>query len=103
MLVYFMDGRLPWQGIKADNDKEKSHMIMEHKMAVSPEQLCEGLPKEFSQFVRDVKALQGEEGPPYQKLRDSFRQLAKAEGVEYDNVFDWTVRLFLETEEAKSE
>lgn len=44
LLVYFMKGELPWQGLKAKTKKEKYKKIMEKKIASPPEVLCENLP-----------------------------------------------------------
>ena len=39
-LIYLAKGKLPWQGVKTKNKKEKHKKIMESKLAYSPEQLC---------------------------------------------------------------
>lgn len=44
VLVYFLKGYLPWQGIKANNKQEKYHKIMEKKMTTPVEILCKSLP-----------------------------------------------------------
>ncbi len=44
VLVYFLKGKLPWQGVRANNKAEKYHKIMEKKMATPIEYLCLSLP-----------------------------------------------------------
>lgn len=44
MLIYFLKGRLPWQGLKAATKKAKFDKIMEAKMATSVDALCQGTP-----------------------------------------------------------
>ena len=39
-LIYFLKGRLPWQGIKAKDKKQKYQKIMEMKVNTTLEQLC---------------------------------------------------------------
>ncbi len=45
VLVYFVRGKLPWQGVQAQNKAEKYHKIMEKKMATPVEYLCADLPR----------------------------------------------------------
>jgi casein kinase 1 gamma len=44
MLMYFLRGSLPWQGLKADNLKERYHKIGETKRATPIDDLCKGYP-----------------------------------------------------------
>ncbi len=42
VLMYFLRGELPWQGIKAKTKKEKYSKILEKKIAITPDELCKG-------------------------------------------------------------
>ena len=44
VLVYHVKGKLPWQGVTAQNKAEKYHKIMEKKMSTPVEYLCADLP-----------------------------------------------------------
>ena len=44
VLVYFLLGELPWQGLKAKNMKEKYEKIMEKKISTPIEVLCKNFP-----------------------------------------------------------
>lgn len=46
VLMYFIRGSLPWQGLKANTKKQKYERIMDRKMSTSTEQLCKGYPCE---------------------------------------------------------
>ena len=48
VLIYFMLGSLPWQGLKAQNKKEKYEGIRDKKMDTTIEELCATLPIEFA-------------------------------------------------------
>ena len=61
MLIYFLRGTLPWQGIKATNKKEKYLLIMEKKRSTSIEVLCKGFPSEFRAYFDHVKSLRFED------------------------------------------
>lgn len=96
IMIYFLRGYLPWQGLKAHNRSEKERLIMEKKRALPIEELCMGLPREFAEYFRCIRSVQPRQRPQYAKLRALFRALAQQRGIEFDNVFDWTVRLYLQ-------
>lgn len=50
VLVYFLRGSLPWQGLRAKKS-EKNERVLEKKMEVPVETLCEDLPQEFAESV----------------------------------------------------
>lgn len=58
-------------------------------------ELCTGPPSEFADYMRHVESLSRGEMPEYTMLRRIFRGLASTEVIEYNNVFHWTVRLYL--------
>lgn len=92
ILVYFYHGSLPWGGITAPTLKQKYDSIMEKKMAITIEKLCNGMPDEFATFLRYNRSLHFEEKPDYSYLRGIFRNLFACKGFEEDYVFDWTLR-----------
>ena len=51
VLVYFLRGELPWQGLKAKNMKDKYEKIMEKKISTPIEVLCQGFPIEIQHFI----------------------------------------------------
>lgn len=90
MLVYFLKGRLPWQGLVAETRKRKYERIMERKLATAPAALCAGLPGEFIEYFEYCRALRFADKPSYRHLRALFWQVAQHEGIAYDGVFDWS-------------
>jgi len=44
VLMYYLRGKLPWQGLQARQKKEKYEKIMENKIATPIETLCKGFP-----------------------------------------------------------
>jgi casein kinase 1 gamma len=44
MFMYFLRGSLPWQGLKADNLKERYQKIGDTKRQTPIEELCKGFP-----------------------------------------------------------
>ena len=51
MLIYFLKGKLPWQGLKANDKRVKYGLILETKLKIPIKTLCEGLPDEFAEFL----------------------------------------------------
>ena len=87
MLIYFMKGRLPWQGLKVDNKRINYFKIGQMKKEILPEVLCENLPVEFKDYMKYVRSLKFEETPNYSYLRNLFVQLMKRQGFEEGTCF----------------
>lgn len=88
VLLYFLRGSLPWQGITAAGKNEKYQKIMDRKMGTTVDVLCRGFPSEFITYIDYVKALKFEDRPDYGHLRRLFKELFTRESFEYDYVFD---------------
>ena len=71
--------------------QEKYQKIMESKLALPIEQICVGLPAEFSNYLHYCRSLRFEDKPDYPYLRQVFVDLMQKEGYDYDYVFDWTI------------
>ncbi|CDS40562.1 casein kinase I alpha [Echinococcus multilocularis] len=89
VLMYFSRGSLPWQGLKANNKRQKYERIRDKKIATPPEILCKGFPSEFSTYLNYCRNLRFEETPDYSYLRQLFRVLFIDFGHKMDYVFDW--------------
>ncbi len=89
VMMYFLRGSLPWQGLQAKNRKEKYDKIREKKLATTTEKLCEGFPEEFAKYFNYCKGLKFDEAPNYELLRKILRDLFVAKGFKPDLVFDW--------------
>ena len=104
VLMYFLRGSLPWQGLKAATKKQKYDRIMEKKMTTptevrphaadraDPQFLCRGFSNEFAIYLNYCRSLRFDDKPDYSYLRKLFRDLFVREGFQYDYVFDWSVQ-----------
>ena len=72
VLVYFLKGVLPWQGLKNGNRYTR---IMEKKLQIPTEILCYGLPEELIFYLNYCKSLRFEDRPDYDYLRGLFIKL----------------------------
>lgn len=89
ILIYFLKGCFPWQGINAPNKQEKYQKIFESKITILPEILCEGLPSEFIIFLTYCRSLKFEDKPDYHFLKGLLRELFLQHGYEYNYCYDW--------------
>lgn len=92
VLLYFARGSLPWQGLKAETKTRKYEVISDKKLETSVDQLCRGLPAEFSNYLNYSRSLRFKDDPDYSYLRSMFRTLFIRSGYVYDFVYDWNLR-----------
>ena len=90
ILIYFLNGKLPWQGIIAKTKEEKYKKILGKKMEISSSELCNGIPKEFVEFLEYIKNLGYNERPEYDMLRHLFDNIMEKNKFDYDYIYDWT-------------
>ena len=89
VLLYFLRGKLPWQGLHVKNKEDRYHKIMEIKIETSPYQLCKGFPKEFEEYVDYTRNLEYEKDPDYKYLKSLFNNILKEDNSE--NIYDWDI------------
>lgn len=82
---------LPWQGLKANNKKDKFEKIKEKKLATSIEVLCKDYPVEFTKYLNQTRNLRFDERPNYSAMRGMFKELFQRNGYKYDYQYDWVV------------
>jgi casein kinase I family protein HRR25 len=91
MLIYFLRGSLPWKKLKGSTVSETWDLIRDKKIETEP-LLTVGLPAEFDVLYKYTRGLEFDDLPDYAGIRALFRSLAKKRGIEYDGMFDWTLR-----------
>ena len=92
MLVYFIKGFLPWQGLDASTKEEKYRKIGDVKRKTTIEELCRDLPVEIKVFIDYCCSLDFSETPKYSLL---IKLLKKVYTREYkkknNNNYDWDI------------
>ena len=53
VLLYFLRGSLPWQGLKIDNKDDRYQRIYEKKKQTTAEDLCKGFPGKYYLFLNN--------------------------------------------------
>lgn len=92
LMIYFLKGRLPWQGIPAKDKEEKYEKIGDMKLGCELHTLCEGLPRELYNFLAHVRSLEFKEKPNYHYLRSLLVNVFNRMGYDYDCQYDWEER-----------
>ena len=104
VLMYFLRGKLPWQGIPVKNKEERYRKIMEKKVATSAEELCQGFPEEFVNYINYTRNLEYEQNPDYTFLKNLFVNILKKDDQIIDCYYDWdkiTIKYFRDFENYK--
>lgn len=73
VLLYFMRGQLPWQGINASDYRTKWQKVSRIKNKISLQRLCSGYKPCFYYYFKYLMNLDFEERPDYSFLRRMFR------------------------------
>ena len=97
ILVYFLLGKLPWQGLKvphgvAGTASQKHRLILDKKTTTPLPELCRGCPVEFQEFIQYCRELGFDEKPNMTYVRNLFRDLYRRHGFENPQQWDWDTR-----------
>jgi len=91
MLIFFLKGKLPWQGLDGSTKSKRSNHIFNVKSSSSLTDLCEGVPKEFLLYMKYCRILRFKQKPDYDLLRNLFICLFKRSNFELDYIYDWNI------------
>lgn len=91
VLVYFLKGGLPWQGLKAKTANKKYKLIQDKKQSVTIPELCQGCPSQFAEYLAYCRSLKFEAKPNIAYLRGMFRDLYRTHqfGSSSSGNLDW--------------
>ena len=88
MLIYFLKGKLPWQGLKKKNENDVQIDLIEMaKCSISLDELCSNIPNCFKLYLVHCRKLIFDETPDYSYLRNLFLKCAK--NLELDLKYNW--------------
>ena len=90
VLIYFIKGELPWQGMHANNKEEKYQKILRMKNKITANKLCERIPEEFAKYIDYTRNLQYYEQPNYEMLKKLFISILNRFNYTFDYIYDWT-------------
>jgi serine/threonine protein kinase len=88
MLIYFLKGTLPWQGLKKKSGIDHIENIGDKKLEVSIEKLCKKIPNCFKEYLKYCIELKFEETPNYNYLIKLFTDFANDNKINIE--YEWT-------------
>jgi serine/threonine protein kinase len=91
MLIYFLKGKLPWQGLTASTKAKRSKQIYQIKKDTTLDVLCDGIPKEFLLYMKYCTNLKFNQTPNYEVLRNLFISLFNMCNYDLDYIYDWNI------------
>lgn len=87
VLCYLASGNLPWKTCKAtDSGLDK---MLKMKMKISPYELFQAFPIEYSQMLEHIKSQPYEQACDYEYIDSLLRSVAYKTKFKIDNVFEW--------------
>ena len=89
MLVYFLKGTLPWNGLRGLTQIKTFQQILRCKEECVPSKLCAKCPPEFEEYFKLVLSLDFEQEPDYATYRNLFLSRFEKENFIYDREYDW--------------
>ena len=89
VLMYFLLGVLPWQGLKIKKNEDQFEKIAEKKYNTPFEELTQGQPEEFLLFFKYVDGLKFEDQPNYVYIIGLFQTMIDKYCRECFYDFDW--------------
>ena len=93
VLMYFLRGSLPWQGLKIDKKDDRYKRIYEKKKSTTAEELCMGFSNEFCEYINYTRNLTFEQEPDYNYLRDLLRKIISDNHFDPKTLFDWETKI----------
>lgn len=100
-MIYLARGSLPWQDLRIVDHKARWKQILSMKELMTPKELCEGLPEEFTRYFTHIRSVEFDGMPDYAFLSQMFQSLFKRMDYGHDTIYDWTILLFLISEEKR--
>jgi hypothetical protein len=95
MLVILAKLYVPWLEIVKSNTIDfltKFNKVLKLKLTTTPEQLCKGLPEEFTKYVQYCRGLEFEQDPDYDYLRSLFTSILMKNNQKNDYNFFWVIK-----------
>jgi serine/threonine protein kinase len=91
MLIYFLKGKLPWQGLQKNSKIDHLENIGNVKLCVGMDKLCKGIPDVFREYLEYCTKLQFEDEPDYNYIATLFYKVAHEGNIKLE--YQWLNKL----------
>jgi serine/threonine protein kinase len=81
MLIYFIKGSLPWQGLRKEKNTSHLEIIGNCKMCTTIDSLCKGVPNCFREYLEYIRGLKFDDDPDYKYMKDLFINEYTRQGI----------------------
>lgn len=89
-MLSMLKKQLPWEQEAVQGKAEDRYEeVLKQKGFITPEEMFDGCPFEYSVMQKYSRSLRFEEKPDYNWLRNNFRELYKKQNFKMDNEYDW--------------
>ena len=89
VLMYFLRGSLPWQGLHVHKGEDRYKKILAKKSSTTAKELCKGFPQEFAEYIEYTRKLEFEADPDYIYLRNLLVSALEKQNTKFDFWYDW--------------
>ena len=89
LILYFLKGSLPWQGLKIASRHQRFKEINKLKKNLKIEAICQNCPPEIMLFCKYTRKLGFTENPKYEYMKQLFTSILNKYGYANDNKFSW--------------
>ena len=103
LIIYFLRGKLPWQGLAVKDRQKKVKAVGQQKKTMPVEELCQDCPPEMQDYLKYVRSIQFYAEPKYERLRQFFVNILAQNKWSDDGVFDWVGNVYDFSKAKKSE
>ena len=93
LIMYFLKGSLPWQGLKIASRPQRFKEITRLKKTFKVESFAENIPPEIILFCKYVRKLGFTENPKYEYMKKLFLSVLSKYGFINDNKFSWISKI----------
>ena len=93
LILYFLIGSLPWQGLKITSRPQRFKEITRLKKNLKVESLSEKIPQEIILFHKYTRKLGFTENPKYEYMKKLFHSVLNKYGYINDKKFSWIEKI----------